>query len=323
MIDRLRKKVLVAGGAGFLGVHLCKRLLEQGHEVICVDNLSTGHRANVELLKHHSQFSWRLQDITEPFQETGDEIFNLACPASPQHYQKDPIYTIKTNVIGTMHLLELARSQRCKLLQTSTSEIYGDPKEHPQHESYYGHVNPIGKRACYDEGKRVAETLCVEYFRCHQVPTRIARIFNTYGPFMDPLDGRVISNLITQALNYEPLTLYGDGLQTRSFCYVDDMIEGLLLLMDSALDARPVNLGNPHEVTILELAEKILEITGSSSPIIYRALPEGDPRLRQPEISLAQNSLAWQPKTSLEEGLHKTIEYFEQKLMEKPLSKAL
>jgi len=311
-----QKKILVAGGAGFLGRHLCQKLLAQGHLVVCVDNFSTGSTSNVEALRDYRNFFWRSQDITLPLEEDVDQIFNLACPASPKHYQKDPIHTIKTNAIGTLHLLELARKNRCRFLQASTSEIYGDPEKHPQQESYYGHVNPIGKRACYDEGKRIAETLCMEYFRCHKVEVRIARIFNTYGPYMHPCDGRVVSNLLMQALTEKPLTLYGDGLQTRSFCYVEDLIEGLILLMNSSLDAQPVNLGNPQEITIVELAQKILTMTGSSSPIIYRPMPEDDPKLRQPDITLAKKALLWEPKIPLEVGLEATTEYFKKSFSE-------
>lgn len=313
------KEILVAGGAGFLGAHLCKVLLEQGHAVICLDNFSTGSKENIEALRRYSSFTCVVQDVSEPFMCDAEKIFNFACPASPRHYQMDPIHTIKTNVLGSLSLLELARERKSKIFQASTSEVYGDPKEHPQKESYFGHVNAIGRRACYDEGKRLAETLFIEYHRQYGVEVRIARIFNTYGPWMDPKDGRVISNLILQALKNEPLTLYGDGSQTRSFCYVEDLIGGILLLMEDPRFLGPVNLGNPEEIAIVDLAKLIIAITGSSSSLRYCPLPEDDPRLRKPDIYLAKEKLAWTPKTSLQEGLLKTIQYFEKKLFSEKL----
>jgi UDP-glucuronate decarboxylase len=308
------KQVLVAGGAGFLGSHLCAALLKQGQGVICLDNFSTGSRSNIEALLSSPGFSCVAHDVTIPMHYEVKEVFNFACPASPVQYQKNPLHTLKTNMMGSLHLLELAVLTKSKFFQASTSEIYGDPQQHPQRESYYGYVNPLGQRACYDEGKRVAETLCMEYHRCHQLEMSMARIFNTYGPSMHPRDGRVVSNLIIQALTNTPLTLYGDGSQTRSFCYVDDLIEGILLLTAHPDFLGPVNLGNPEEITILELAKIILELSGSSSVIHYHPLPEGDPRLRRPDITKAQQSLGWVPKTSLKEGLLKTITHFDKVL---------
>ena len=308
------KRILVTGGAGFLGAHLCKKLLEKGHHVVCLDNFSTGFKENIEALLSYSTFSCISQDVIDPIDCDAQEIFNFACPASPKHYQKNPLHTIKTNVLGSLNLLEIIRKTQGKIFQASTSEVYGDPKVHPQKESYFGSVNPIGIRACYDESKRLAETLFIEYHRNYGVALSIARIFNTYGPVMHPHDGRVVSNLIIQALKNEPLTLYGDGSQTRSFCYVDDLIEGVILLMDYPLFLGPVNLGNPEEITILDLAHTIIELTGSTSSILYKPLPEDDPHRRKPDIELAKSKLSWAPKTPLKEGLLKTIEYFEKRL---------
>jgi len=305
------KRILVTGGAGFLGSHLCKRLLKEGHEVLCVDNFFTGRRTNVADLLPHPAFELMRHDVTFPLYVEVDEIYNLACPASPIHYQFDPVQTTKTSVHGAINMLGLAKRVRAKILQASTSEVYGDPEVHPQREDYWGHVNPIGHRSCYDEGKRCAETLFFDYRRQHNLPIKVARIFNTYGPRMYPNDGRVVSNFIIQALKGEEITIYGDGSQTRSFCYVDDLIEGFLLLMKSPDEfTGPVNLGNPVEFTILELAEKVIERTGSQSKIIHKPLPEDDPVRRQPDISLAREHLGWEPGVSLEEGLQKTIPYF-------------
>jgi UDP-glucuronate decarboxylase len=312
----VQKKVLVTGGAGFLGSHLCEELLKEGNEVICVDNFYTGSRNNILSFQEHAKFSLIQHDISSPlFLEGVSEIYNLASPASPIHYQADPIFTLKTNVCGSLNLLGLAKRLKAKIFQASTSEVYGDPEVHPQKESYWGHVNAIGIRSCYDEGKRCAETLFFDYWRRHQVLIKVARIFNTYGPRMHPNDGRVVSNFIVQALTKQPLTIYGDGRQTRSFCYVDDLIEAFLLFMksqDSLIG--PINLGNPAEFTILELSEMIVKITGSSSPIIFKPLPEDDPKQRKPDISSAKTHLNWQPKTNLEKGLTKTIEYFDRVL---------
>lgn len=308
------KKVLVAGGAGFLGAHLCRRLVQQGHQVLCLDNFSTGCVSNIEALQSSTHFSYVAHDVTLPLYDAFDQIFNLACPASPVHYQNDPIHTLKTSVLGALNLLELARVTQSKIFQASTSEVYGDPHIHPQKETYHGSVNPLGKRACYDEGKRAAETLFMDYYRCHQVPVCIARIFNTYGPYMRPHDGRVISNFIVQALKNQPLTLYGQGLQTRSFCYVDDLIEGIVLLMEHPTCIGPVNLGNPEEISVKTLAQLIVDMTGSSSSFVYHPLPEDDPRSRCPDISYAEEQIGWKPTTSLREGLLKTIQYFEHKL---------
>lgn len=304
-------RALVAGGAGFLGSHLCERLLERGSEVICVDNFQTGAADNLQHLLAHPGFSLLAHDVTAPLEAEVDCIFNLACPASPLHYREDPVQTVRTSVIGTLNLLELARRRNARILQASTSEVYGDPAEHPQQEHYHGNVNPIGPRACYDEGKRCAETLCFDYHRQHGLRTKVARIFNTYGPRMRPDDGRVVSNFIVQALRGQPLTLYGDGAQTRSFCYVDDLIEGLLGLMDSPDDfCGPVNLGNPAEFTVRELAEQVLRLTASPSGIRYLPLPEDDPVRRRPDIGLARHALGWAPATPLEDGLKRTIAYF-------------
>jgi UDP-glucuronate decarboxylase len=309
------KKILVTGGAGFLGSHLCERLLEQGHEVACLDNYFTGQKKNIIHLMDNPYFELFRHDVTMPFYIEVDEIYNLACPASPIHYQYNPIKTVKTSVMGAVNMLGLAKRIKAKILQASTSEVYGDPKVHPQQESYWGNVNPIGERACYDEGKRAAETLFVNYHRQNKVRIKIARIFNTYGPRMHPNDGRVVSNFIVQALQGKDITIYGDGSQTRSFCYVDDLLRGLMGLMNSPDDfTGPVNLGNPGEFTILELAEKVIQMTGSKSRIVYHPLPADDPMQRQPDISLARKTLQWEPKIELEEGLKKTIAYFESQI---------
>lgn len=309
------KRVLVTGGAGFLGSHLCERLLNLGCEVLCVDNLYTGTKDNISNMLSHPRFEFMRHDISLPLHVEVDDIYNLACPASPIHYQFDPIHTIKTNVLGMMHTLGLAKRLKARIMQASTSEVYGDPEIHPQTESYWGNVNPHGERACYDEGKRCAEALCFAYHRKEGVEIKVARIFNTYGPRMHPKDGRVVSNFIIQALCGEPLTLYGDGLQTRSFCYVDDLIDGFLKLMASGKEITgPINLGNPCEFTIRELAEQVLKLTGSSSPLIYKPLPVDDPKRRKPDIGLARDLLNWSPQMHLEDGLKKTIAYFQQKL---------
>lgn len=305
------KRVLVTGGAGFLGSHLCKALVENGDDVICVDNFYTGAKSNVYELLNRANFELIRHDITFPLYLEVDEIYNLASPASPIHYQYDPVQTTKTCVHGAINVLGLAKRVKAKVFQASTSEVYGDPEVHPQSESYWGRVNPIGIRSCYDEGKRCAETLFFDYHRQHNLEIKVARIFNTYGPFMNVNDGRVVSNFIVQALRGEALTIYGDGSQTRSFCYVDDMIDGFLKMMGSNQDLTgPVNLGNPTEFTMLELAEIVLEKTQSKSKLIYRDLPEDDPRQRQPDISLAKSELGWAPKVSVEEGVSKTVEYF-------------
>jgi UDP-glucuronate decarboxylase len=305
------KRILVTGGAGFLGSHICERLVAQKHEVICLDNLFTGSKNNIRHLLGNPYFEFMRHDVTFPLYVEVDEIFNMACPASPVHYQFDPVQTTKTSVHGAINMLGLAKRVRARILQASTSEVYGDPKIHPQREDYWGHVNPIGLRACYDEGKRCAETLFFDYYRQHQVSIKVARIFNTYGPRMHPQDGRVVSNFIMQALKNEPITLYGDGSQTRSFCYVDDLVEGLIRLMNSdPAVTGPVNLGNPGEFTIRQLAEKVIALTGSRSELVFHPLPSDDPRQRQPDISLALAKLGWQPTIQLETGLKKTIEYF-------------
>jgi UDP-glucuronate decarboxylase len=305
-------KVLVTGGAGFLGSNLCKRLLEMDYEVIALDNLFTGRMENIEPLFSDARFSFIKHDVIDPIDIEVDYIFNLACPASPPHYQKDPVFTTKTCVIGALNMLELSKKYNTPILQASTSEVYGDPEVHPQIETYRGLVNPIGIRACYDEGKRCAESLFFDYYREHGVPIKVVRIFNTYGPNMDPYDGRVVSNFIMQALQGVPITMYGDGTQTRSFCYVDDLIEGMIAMMFYAPKdfIGPVNLGNPHEFNLLELAQVVLELTGSSSEIIFKKLPKDDPYRRKPDILLAQCAMGWEPKVSLREGLKKTIEYF-------------
>lgn len=307
----MKKKILVTGGAGFLGSHLCERLLNDGHEVACLDNYFTGQKQNVVHLLKNPYFELIRHDVTMPFFIEVDEIYNLACPASPIHYQYNPIKTIKTSVMGAINMLGLAKRIKAKILQSSTSEVYGDPKVHPQTESYWGHVNPIGERSCYDEGKRAAETLFVNYHKQNNVRIKIIRIFNTYGPRMHPNDGRVVSNFIVQALKGENISIYGDGGQTRSFCYVDDLIEGMVRMMNSREDfTGPVNIGNPGEFTILELAQKVIQLTNSSSQIIYQPLPSDDPMQRKPDITLAQKELGWEPKIHLEEGLIRTIDFF-------------
>ena len=306
-----RKRILVTGGAGFLGSHLIDRLIGQGHEVICADNLFTGTRRNIEHLHNHARFEFLRHDVCEPLKLEVDEIYNLACPASPVHYQYNPVLTTKTSVLGALNMLGLAKRLRCRIFQASTSEVYGDPEVHPQREDYWGHVNPIGTRACYDEGKRCAETLFFDYHRQHGVEIKVARIFNTYGPRMHPKDGRVVSNFITQALSGEDLTIYGDGTQTRSFCYVDDLIDGFLRLMESPAEVTgPVNLGNPHEFTVLELAEHVLKLTGAKARIVNQPLPADDPKQRRPDIARAAKQLGWAPKVELAEGLRHTIDYF-------------
>ncbi len=306
-----RKRVLVTGGAGFLGSHLCDRLVMEGHDVLCLDNFFTGTRDNIGHLLGKSNFEIIRHDLVQPIFLEVDEIYNLACPASPIHYQYNPVKTIKTSVMGAIHMLGLAKRVKAKILQASTSEVYGDPKVHPQEEEYWGHVNPIGYRSCYDEGKRCAETLFFDYYRQNNVNIRVVRIFNTYGPRMHPNDGRVVSNFIIQALSNKDMTIYGDGSQTRSFCYVDDLVEGLVLMM-SGPDAfvGPVNMGNPEETSILELAEMIIQMTGSRSKIVFEALPGDDPTRRCPDISLAREKLGWEPCIPLEQGLSKTIDYF-------------
>lgn len=305
------KTILVTGGAGFLGSHLCERLLREGNEVLCVDNYFTGTRRNIAHLLSHPNFEVIRHDITLPLYVEVDEIYNLACPASPIHYQFDPVQTTKTSVHGAINMLGLAKRLKAKILQASTSEVYGDPMIHPQTESYWGNVNAIGPRGCYDEGKRCAETLFFDYHRQHGTRIRVARIFNTYGPRMSPNDGRVVSNFIVQALENEDITLFGHGKQTRSFCYVDDLIDGLVKLMNNPEDfTGPVNLGNPKEFTILELAEKVIELTGSSSRIVHKALPVDDPQRRRPNIELAKKRLGWEPRVELDEGLERTIAYF-------------
>jgi len=313
MIDR--KLILVTGGAGFLGSHLCDRLLEDGHDVICVDNFFTGRKQNVEHLIGHPRFELMRHDVTLPLYLEVDEVYNLACPASPVHYGHDPIQTTKTSVLGALNMLGLAKRLKCRIFQASTSEVYGDPSQHPQPEGYWGNVNPIGPRACYDEGKRCAETLFFDYHRQHGIEVKVARIFNTYGPRMAPDDGRVVSNFIVHALKGLPITIYGDGTQTRSFCYVDDLIEGFVRLMESPAELiGPVNLGNPGEFTIRELAELVLELTGSKSKLAYLPLPQDDPRQRRPDIALAKDRLGWQPGVALREGLLDTILYFDRLL---------
>ncbi|MFP6564145.1 MAG: UDP-glucuronic acid decarboxylase family protein [Myxococcota bacterium] len=309
------ERVLVTGGAGFLGSHLCERLIAEEREVLCVDNFYTGSRGNVAHLMDHPNFELMRHDVTFPLFVEVDRVYNLACPASPVHYQYDPVQTTKTSVHGAINMLGLARRVRAPILQASTSEVYGDPKEHPQTESYWGHVNPTGIRSCYDEGKRCAETLFFDYRRQHGLVIKVARIFNTYGPRMHPDDGRVVSNFIVQALRGEPITIYGDGSQTRAFCYVDDLIEGLCRLMATPDEfTGPVNLGNPGEFSMLELAEEVLAITGSRSEVVHRPLPSDDPSRRSPDISLARQQLGWEPKTPLREGLEKTVAYFDERL---------
>lgn len=312
-----RKRILVTGGAGFLGSHLIDRLLEQGHEVICLDNLFTGTKRNIEHLHGHSHFEFMRHDVTFPLYVEVDEIYNLACPASPIHYQHDPVQTTKTSVHGAINMLGLAKRLKCKIFHASTSEVYGDPTVHPQPEEYWGNVNPIGPRSCYDEGKRCAETLFFDYWRQHNLDIKVVRIFNTYGPRMHHADGRVVSNFIVQALRGEPITLYGDGLQTRSFCYVDDLVEGFLLMMETDNKVPgPINLGNPGEFTIRELAEMAIAQTGSGSELTQLPLPADDPKQRRPDISKARALLGWEPKVTLEEGLDRTVDYFRKLLPE-------
>lgn len=309
------KKILVTGGAGFIGSHLCTRLLKEGNDVICLDNYFTGSKENILHLIGNPHFELVRHDVINPYYAVVDEIYNLACPASPIHYQFDPIKTVKTSVMGAINMLGLARSSKAKILQASTSEVYGDPFVHPQTESYWGNVNPIGFRSCYDEGKRCAETLFMDYHRQLHVRIKIIRIFNTYGPNMHPNDGRVISNFIVQALNGEDITIYGDGSQTRSFQYVDDLVEGMIRMMATGDDfIGPVNIGNPGEYTIRQLAEKVIELTGSKSRLIFKELPQDDPKQRQPNISLAKSKLNWEPKVHLNDGLIRTIDYFKTKL---------
>jgi UDP-glucuronate decarboxylase len=306
-----RKRVLVTGGAGFLGSHLCERLVDQGHDVLCVDNYFTGRKDNIAHLLGRSQFEALRHDVTFPLYAEVDEIYNLACPASPIHYQFDPVQTTKTSVIGAINMLGLAKRVKARIFQASTSEIYGDPTVHPQTEDYRGNVNPLGPRACYDEGKRAAETLFFDYHRQHRLRIKVARIFNTYGPRMHPNDGRVVSNFIVQALRGEPITLFGDGSQTRAFCFVDDLVEGFLRLMATGDEVTgPVNLGNPHEIPVSELATRIIGLTGSKSEIVYRPLPQDDPTQRCPNIGLARCLLDWEPKVALDDGLRRTIAYF-------------
>ncbi len=309
------KSILVTGGAGFLGSHLCERLLNEGHRIYCLDSFDTGHFRNIEHLVAHPRFELVHHDVAHPFTFQVDEIYNLACPASPRHYQLDPIQTTRTSVLGAINALELAKNLQCRVLQASTSEVYGDPTMHPQREDYWGNVNPVGPRACYDESKRCAETLFFDYHRRHRVEIKVARIFNTYGPRMHPDDGRVVSNFVTQALLGNPLTIYGDGSQTRSFCYVDDMVDGFIRLMESPPEMTgPVNLGNPGEFTINELAELVIEMTGAKSKIVYHDLPQDDPRQRKPDIAAARQHLGWEPKTGLKKGLEYTINHFERVL---------
>ncbi|MEY4724802.1 MAG: hypothetical protein RL043_951 [Pseudomonadota bacterium] len=305
------KRILVTGGAGFLGSHLCDRLIDQGHDVLCVDNFFTGSKRNVSHLLDHPRFELMRHDVTFPLYVEVDEIYNLACPASPVHYQHDPVQTTKTSVHGAINMLGLAKRVRAKILQASTSEVYGDPEVHPQPESYWGKVNPIGIRSCYDEGKRCAETLFFDYWRQHQLRIKVVRIFNTYGPRMHPNDGRVVSNFIVQALKGEPITIYGDGQQTRSFCFADDLIEAMMRTMNTGDDfTGPVNIGNPGEFTMLELAQVILDVTGSKSELKFLPLPSDDPKQRQPDISLAKSVLGWEPQVKLREGIEKTVAYF-------------
>ncbi len=309
------RRVMVTGGSGFLGSHLCERLLDRGDDVLCVDNFYTGTKDNVAHLLNHPRFELMRHDVTFPLYVEVDEIYNLACPASPVHYQHDPVQTTKTSVHGAINMLGLAKRLKAKILQASTSEVYGDPQVHPQPESYWGHVNPIGIRSCYDEGKRCAETLFFDYHRQHRLRIKVARIFNTYGPRMHPNDGRVVSNFVVQALRGKPLTVYGEGAQTRSFCYVDDLVSGLIALMDSPDDfTGPVNLGNPGEFTILELAQKVIGLTGSTSPIEKKPLPSDDPLQRKPDLTLARQHLGWQPVTPLDDGLRPTIDYFRRRV---------
>ena len=310
-MELTQKRILVTGGAGFLGSHLCDRLLSEGHEVVCVDNYFTGSKTNIKHLLDNPNFELIRHDVTFPLYIEVDEIYNLACPASPIHYQHDPVQTIKTSVHGAINMLGLAKRIGAKIFQASTSEVYGDPEIHPQDESYWGRVNPVGIRSCYDEGKRCAETLFFDYHRQHNLNIKVARIFNTYGPRMHPNDGRVVSNFIVQALQNEDITIYGDGGQSRSFCFVDDMVDGFLLFMETDDEFKgPLNMGNPNEFTIQELAEKVIDLTGSKSKITYKTLPEDDPKQRQPNIDLAKEKLNWSPEVELEAGLERTIAYF-------------
>lgn len=308
-LDKM-KRILVTGGAGFLGSHLCDRLIADGNDVLCLDNLFTGSKDNIRHLLSHPYFEFIRHNVTEPIRLEVDQIYNLACPASPVHYQFNPIETAKTSVMGALNMLGLARRTKARILQASTSEVYGDPQVHPQPESYWGSVNPIGKRSCYDEGKRLAETLFFDYHRQTGVDIRVIRIFNTYGPRMNPSDGRVVSNFIVQALRGEDITVYGDGTQTRSFCYVDDLIDGMVRMMETENFTGPVNIGNPGEFTMLELAEKVIRLTGSTSRIIHEPLPSDDPAQRRPVIDLAKDKLGWQPTVNLDDGLERTIAYF-------------
>src|SRR6478609_4234564 len=315
-----RKRILVTGGAGFLGSHLIDRLLEQGHEVICIDNFFTGTKRNIEHLRNHPAFEFIRHDVTFPLYIEVDEIYNLACPAAPIHYQHDPVQTTKTSEHGAINMLGLAKRLKCKILQASTSEVYGDPNVHPQVEGYWGNVNPIGPRSCYDEGKRCAETLFFDYWRQHKLRIKVGRIFNTYGPRMHPNDGRVVSNFIVQALLGRDITVFGDGLQTRAFCYVDDLIDGLSRLMGTTVEVTgPINIGNPKEFTILELANMVIDLTGSGSRIVHRRRPQDDPRQRRPDISKANDVLAWRPQTPLSDGLVRTIGYFEELLRDEAI----
>jgi len=318
------KRILVTGGAGFLGSHLCEALLKEGHEVLCADNFFTGRKQNIAHLADNANFEFMRHDVTFPLYVEVDEIYNLACPASPVHYQFDPVQTTKTSVHGAINMLGLAKRVRAKILQASTSEVYGDPEVHPQPESYWGRVNPVGPRSCYDEGKRCAETLFFDYWRQHKLRIKVIRIFNTYGPRMHPHDGRVVSNFVVQALKGEDITIYGDGKQTRSFCYVDDMIKGFIRLMETGDDfTGPVNIGNPGEFTMLELAELTLNLTASKSKIVFKPLPVDDPRQRKPDITLAEKKLGWTPKVPLEEGLRRTIAYFKSALPAEPKIRAV
>ena len=320
----LERRVLITGGAGFLGSHLCEVLLAKGDQVLCVDNFYTGARRNIEHLLDHKRFELLRHDVTHPLFVEVDEIYNLACPASPVHYQRDPVQTTKTSVIGSINILGLAKRLKAKVFHASTSEVYGDPSVHPQHESYWGNVNPIGPRSCYDEGKRCAETLFFDYHRQHSVQIKVARIFNTYGPRTHPNDGRVVSSFIVQALLGRDLTIFGDGEQTRSFCYVDDLVDGFHRLMGTSSDVTgPINLGNPQEFTVRDLAEKVIKLTGSRSKVIHRPLPPDDPRQRRPDISKANELMDWTPKVQLEEGLQRTIPYFESLLTEGNVANAV
>jgi len=311
------KTILVTGGAGFIGSHLCDRLVERGDQVLCADNFFTGRKENIAHLLPHPRFELIRHDIVHPLHVEVQQIYNLACPASPIHYQQNPIKTIKTSTVGMVNMLGLAKRTAARILQASTSEVYGDPEVHPQPETYWGHVNPIGRRSCYDEGKRVAESLCMDYHRQNRVEVRIVRIFNTYGPRMDPQDGRVISNFIVQALKDEPITIYGDGSHTRSFCYVDDLLTGMIRMMDQEESIGPVNLGNPREISIQTLAETVRRASGSSSPLRHLELPADDPRQRKPDIALARKLLSWSPQIELEEGLRRTVEHFRERLTQR------